>query len=240
MTGYADIAAHYRGEISAGRMTSGDAMPSQRDAAKLHGVNPTTIIRAYDVLRREGLIATHVGRGTVVTARPRVVITGAQRADRLDAGGADLAPTETVSGRSVGVTHCTDPTVAQELGIDLHAEVVLRRRVFRVETTPATYALTYIHTRALEDVPEIMTEGPLGDWRPMYQQRTGRTVARSPERRGARLARADELAYLEVAVPDGDVAVPVLITQTTWHDEDGPLMLMEDVYRPGTWQISNT
>lgn len=240
MPGYADIAAYYRKEVATGRMRPGDAMPSQRDAARRHGVNPTTIIRAYDVLRREGLISTHVGRGTVITARPQVVVTGAQRAARLDAGGPDLSDGETISGRSVSVVPCADPAVVSELGIDRHGDVVLRRRVFRSGETPATYALTYIHTRALDDVPEIMSDGPLGDWRPMYEQRTGKSVGRSPERRSARLARPEELTALEVVTPEGDVAVPVLVTQTTWHDDDGPLMVMEDVYRPGTWQISTT
>ncbi|SOD67464.1 GntR family transcriptional regulator [Streptomyces zhaozhouensis] len=239
MTGYMDIAGHYRGEIANGQLKPGARMPSQREAARLHQVNLTTVIRAYEVLQREGLITTHVGRGTVVTARPKVVVTGAQRAARLDSGGPDLADGETVSGRSVAVVPCTDVAVAVELGLEPGEQAVLRRRVFRTDEVPATYALTYIHTRALDYVPEIMTDGPLGDWRPMYQERTGKTVARSPERRSARHARADELAALEVNVPEGDVAVPVLVTQTTWHDDDGPLMVMEDVYRPGAWQISN-
>ena len=99
--GYADIAGQYRERILNGGLSPGDSMPSLSEGVALHGVNRTTMVRAYEVLRQEGLIASQPGRGTVVTRRPRVVVTGAQRATRLDSGGPDLATGETVSNRAV-------------------------------------------------------------------------------------------------------------------------------------------
>lgn len=239
MAGYAEIAAHYRKEIGEGRLAPGDPLPSYAAITSHFSVNRTTAIRAYDVLKAEGLIASTPGKGTVVLRRPRVVVTGAQRADRIDAGGPDYAPGETVTGRGVAMQPVTDSVIAQELGIQLHEEAVIRRRVFRVEGVPSSLALTVIHARTLADVPEILVDGPLGDWRPMYEERTGRRLSHSPERRTARLATREELAALEVPLPDADVAVPVLVAQSTYHDENGPLFVMEDVYRPGTWQYSS-
>jgi GntR family transcriptional regulator len=75
-------------------------------------------------------------------------------------------------------------------------------------------------------------------WFTEYEEQTDKQINGSPEMRAARHASRDELKDLEVPVPDSDVAVPVLVTRTTWHDEDGPIEVMEDVYAPGSWHAS--
>ena len=75
-------------------------------------------------------------------------------------------------------------------------------------------------------------------WFVEYEQETGRKVNSSPEMRASRHASRDELKDLEVELPDADVAVPVFVTRTTFHDEDGPLEVMEDIHAPGQWHAS--
>lgn len=230
------IAAHYRRRITTGELQAGDPMPSLTQVQETQECSRNVAAAAYRMLRQEGLITSRTGAGTVVSIRPHVVVTGAQRSDRIDAGGPDCAPRETITDRWAGVRPVTDPVIAYELGVDPHEEVVIRRRTFRMDGRPTSRALTAIHKRVLSDVPEVLTDGPLGDWRARYEERTGRSIGRSPERRTARHATRDELSALDVPMPEVDCAVPVLVTQSTYHDEEGPLMVLEDVYQPGAWQ----
>jgi GntR family transcriptional regulator len=241
MGGYADIASHYREVIARGDLVPGDAMPSYTQAGDLHRVNRTTIVRAYDVLKNEGLIAAHPGKGTVVLRRPRIApATGVARIERRENGGENYAPGETSTGHEAMMRSCADPKIAQDLGIDLHDEIVIRRRVFRQDGIPVVWAIESIHPRALAVVEDLLKQGTRGPvhWHVEYEGKTGRKIYRSPEMRAARFASADELKALEVAVPDSDVAVPVLVTQTVFHDENGPLEVMEDVHAPGTWNVA--
>lgn len=235
--GYADIAADYRKKITDGTLQPGDPMPSLKDVQTEYGVSLTTANRAYRLLKDEGLTMPDPGRGTVVADRTRVVSTGAARLGRLARTGKEYVPGETSTDHVTMMRSCADPEIAQQLGVELYDEILIRRRVFRKNGKPTAVALSCIHSRAVADVPEVQQQGQLKPfWHTTYQKRTGREIVRSPERRTARMASADELQALEVDVPPS-TAVAVLVVQTTFHDEDGPIEVWEDVYAPGTWQV---
>lgn len=234
MSGYAEIAGHYREEIAEGRLKPGDPLPSYAQVVEQFNVNRTTAIRAYDVLKAEELIASVPGKGTMVTQRPRIVVTGNARLERGEAGGTHYAPGETSTDHRSWRQPCTDPYICRALGIERHAEVIIRRRTFRVGGTPTAIAFNHIHSRVAEVVPEVDNQGKLPQsWRTTYTERTGRTINRSPELFGARHATADELETLEVTAPES-AAVPVLVSYSAHHDEEGPVTVWEDVYAPET------
>jgi GntR family transcriptional regulator len=64
---FAQLAASIRADAAAGRLRSGDRLPSARDVAAALGVNLHTVLRAYQDLRDEGLVDMRRGRGAVVT-----------------------------------------------------------------------------------------------------------------------------------------------------------------------------
>lgn len=68
---YRQLAAHFRGEIEAGRLGAGDRLPTIRELARTTGVNRDTVALAYDELARDGLIESTVGRGTFVRRSER-------------------------------------------------------------------------------------------------------------------------------------------------------------------------
>ena len=74
-------------------------------------------------------------------------------------------------------------------------------------------------------------------WPKRYTERTGKEVVRLPERRGARLASTDELEAMEIDIPPNSAAA-VLILQSVFMDDEGPIEVWDDVYRPGLWQIA--
>lgn len=63
---FRQIAEQLRGGIQAGRLAAGSRLPAERLLARALGVNRTTVLAAYNELKREGLVSGHVGRGTEV------------------------------------------------------------------------------------------------------------------------------------------------------------------------------
>lgn len=237
-TSYVEIAGYLRRLITDGKLVPGDKMPSQTKILEQFGSTPTTVNRAFQVLKAERLTVAKPGVGTVVAERPRFAATAAARLKRIGRTGDPYGYKEK-SIKHTAALRSADATVADALGIEPHDEIVLRSRVFVQGNTPTIAAFSCIHMRALGTVPELLSTEPMGRfWQKIYTERTGRTVVKSPERRTARFASQNELDLLEVRVPE-TVPAPVLILVNVFHDEDGPLEYWEDVYAPGLWQADD-
>lgn len=235
--GYAEIASHYRKLIADGVLAPGDEMPSMRDVCTEFDVSITTANRAFRMLKSEGLTAARPGVGTVVADQPRVAATASARLERIARTGKPYANKEVSVEHTAQLRSLVDPILADQLGVELHDEVVLRTRTFVRDGKRTVFAVSCIHFRALADVPELLSPEPFDRfWQEIYTARTGRTVTKSPERRSARLAYDYELEALHVDVEPG-TPVPVLVLVNTFSDEDGPLEVWEDVYAPGLWQV---
>jgi DNA-binding transcriptional MocR family regulator len=65
---YQAIADALAEDISAGRLATGQRLPTHRDLARQLGVTTGTVTRAYAEAERRGLVAATVGRGTFVKA----------------------------------------------------------------------------------------------------------------------------------------------------------------------------
>lgn len=64
---YAQIASDIRRAIASGELQSGARLPAVTDMAETRGVTAATIRRALKDLTDEGLVYSHVGRGTFIT-----------------------------------------------------------------------------------------------------------------------------------------------------------------------------
>lgn len=235
MSGYAEIAAEFRQKITNGDMSPGDGMPSYKELSSLKSVNRTTAIRAYDVLESEGLIVRAPGKPAVVAHRPRVVVTGPGRLARMEKGGPQYEAGEETRGHFAALRSCADVSVCRALGIESHGEIVFRRRTFTKGGEALSIGINYIHMREFASVPEVAQQGRLAThWQTLYTERTGKRINRSQPLATARHASTDELEAMGISVPEWS-AVPVLVVWTTFHDEDGPLEVWEDVYAPGKW-----
>lgn len=65
---FAQIAEQLRAQIDAGDLEPGERLPPAVDLAAALSVNQHTVLRAYGVLREEGLIELRRRRGAVVAA----------------------------------------------------------------------------------------------------------------------------------------------------------------------------
>jgi 2-aminoadipate transaminase len=63
---YRQIYEQLRSAILAGKLARGERLPATRELAGSIGLNRTTIAAAYELLEADGLIRSHVGKGTFV------------------------------------------------------------------------------------------------------------------------------------------------------------------------------
>jgi GntR family transcriptional regulator len=66
---YRQIIDQVRGGIATGALTVGDQLPTVRQLAVDLSINPNTVVRAYRELELGGLLETHQGTGTFISAQ---------------------------------------------------------------------------------------------------------------------------------------------------------------------------
>jgi DNA-binding GntR family transcriptional regulator len=229
---YEEIAAHFRRLIQDGDLAPGDYLPSLRNVCDEFNVAMGTANRAFQMLKAEGLTDA-TSEGTAVAARPSIVISGADRLDRLNRTGRRYGPGEDSTGHRVVRRSVYDADVCRALEIEPGDEVVIRIRTFRQDGRPTSVGVSVYPPRTTNEVPELAEEermeGYFGD---VYTERTGREVTKGQRTAYARQANRDEIDALQIDAP-AHVAVAVLVTNVTFHDEDGPLGYWEDTYAPG-------
>ncbi|TAL83271.1 MAG: GntR family transcriptional regulator [Rhodanobacter sp.] len=68
---YRQIVEQLRRLIAGGQLGAGDALPSVREVAGFHAINPMTVSRAYSLAEAEGLLERLRGKGMVVANTSR-------------------------------------------------------------------------------------------------------------------------------------------------------------------------
>jgi GntR family transcriptional regulator len=81
---YRQIVEQLRRLIAGGQLATGDLLPSVREVAAFHAINPMTVSRAYGMAEAEGLLERQRGKGMVVAATLRPTQTQAQRLALLE------------------------------------------------------------------------------------------------------------------------------------------------------------
>jgi GntR family transcriptional regulator len=66
---YRQIIDQVRGGVASGMLTVGDQLPTVRQLAVDLAINPNTVVRAYRELELGGLLETHQGTGTFISAQ---------------------------------------------------------------------------------------------------------------------------------------------------------------------------
>jgi GntR family transcriptional regulator len=81
---YRQIVDQLRRLIASGQLLAGEVLPSVRDVAGFHAINPMTVSRAYGMAEAEGLLERLRGKGMAVAATRKAVQNESQRMALLE------------------------------------------------------------------------------------------------------------------------------------------------------------
>jgi len=81
---YRQILEQVRRQIASGQLKPGDEMPSVREIAVSHAVNPMTISKAYSLLQAEGLLEHNRGKPMTVAGQSRAQSPLARRLEQIE------------------------------------------------------------------------------------------------------------------------------------------------------------
>ncbi len=81
---YRQIVEQLRRLIAGGHLPPGELLPSVREVAGFHAVNPMTVSRAYSLAESEGLLERLRGKGMAVASTPKTQLSQSRRLALLD------------------------------------------------------------------------------------------------------------------------------------------------------------
>ncbi|GAA0279185.1 GntR family transcriptional regulator [Cryptosporangium japonicum] len=222
---YRQLADQLRADINSGEYGPGAAIPSEATLMQRYGVARNTVRLAMVMLREEGLVVTHHGRGTFV--RESLPI----RTISSDRYRAALASPELGEYRTE-VTHQEVPATAQVaalLGVAVGTPVLERRILFLDGSLPQQLSTSYIPAELVAGTPvadpqrEPWAGGTIGALAGIDVRVTSvREVVR------ARMPLPDETRSLAVAV-----GTPMLTVTRTMFAGDRPVEAAVDIVVPG-------
>jgi GntR family transcriptional regulator len=224
---YVRLAQTIQRRIEDGTYAPGTRVPSENQLVQSFGMSRPTVVRALELLKRDGWLESRQGYGTIVRGRPAVV----EQKDRR--GSEALARDESQSsGRLVEVGHVPVPArVASALGLPKRAEVLMRRFLVVEDGEPVELISSYFPASLVEGT-ELESAGALsGSTRAHLEARKKVRFDHVTERVSARLPAPVEAELLDV--PDG---VPVLSVLVVACDASGQALQVSDVLLPADRQ----
>lgn len=81
---YRQIVGQLRRLMAGGQLAAGDLLPSVREVAGFHAINPMTVSRAYGLAESEGLLERQRGKGMAVAAHADAGATQTKRLAMLE------------------------------------------------------------------------------------------------------------------------------------------------------------
>ncbi|MEU4388252.1 GntR family transcriptional regulator [Promicromonospora sp. NPDC023805] len=191
--GYAAIAEHFRNLIRDGAMRPGDKMPTVRKVMEEWEVSNATAVRAYKVLKEEGLTAASTGAGTVVASYSSDNI--AARVRTHAATGSALATGETSEIMEVS-TVGADEAIAARLGVEPGSPTQVRRRLVKRGGSPVHLSSSYYPPYVVVAAPELAEPVSTGGSRELAAERLGVAQGRVLEEVTSRFATDPERTAL--------------------------------------------
>ncbi|MFF8191731.1 GntR family transcriptional regulator [Streptomyces bobili] len=224
---YVRLAQTMQQRIEDGTYPPGTRVPSENQLVQSFGMSRPTVVRALELLKRDGWLESRQGYGTIVRGRP----AGVAQKDRR--GSEALARDESrAAGRLVEVGRVSVPArVASALGLPKRAKVLMRRFLVEEDGEPVELVSSYFPA-GLVDGTELESADPLsGGTRTHLESRKKVRFDHVTERVSARLPEREEAELLEL--PEG---VPVLSVLVVACDASGQALQVSDVLLPADRQ----
>ncbi|MCP3816648.1 GntR family transcriptional regulator [Streptomyces sp. A3M-1-3] len=228
---YEQIAADLRGRVVRGELTAGAALPSERELTERWGVSRSTVVKALEVLRQEGLVDTRQGTGSTVRERTPLARTAGERYATAVATGyiytageyAEIVSAETVPAPG---------DVATALGIEPGQRVACRHRVTFEGEIPTATSRSWFTAEVADAAPRLLLRERVREGTTRYvEMQTGRRPHTGRDWWTARLATDEELELLRL---DGPLAVSEA-RHVVYDSEGRPLAYEVSVSPGGRW-----
>jgi GntR family transcriptional regulator len=81
---YRQLQEQIRRLVASGQLKPGAPLPSIRELALKHAINPMTVSKVYTLLEAEGVLERHRGKPMTVAAQPKAGVSRPIRVQQLD------------------------------------------------------------------------------------------------------------------------------------------------------------
>ena len=234
---FGQIADVLRDRIQRQVYAPGSPIPSEPELAREFNVSRITINRAVGLLRGEGLVRVRRGRGSFVRAIPVITRSATTRFGDRDQGRGAFD----VEVRALGLEPRHEVVVervpasghaAELLGVNVGAELVVRRRRFYAADEPVQFADSYIPAEVAEKAGITEPDaGPGGSYSRLAE--IGRAPVNFTEDVTCRGASPKEADFLDIE-PNQPVLEVLLIAS----DADGrPVSMTQHVMAGQQWRL---
>lgn len=235
---YLRVANELRSSILDGDLRPGDKLPSQNELGGRYSLNRMTIKRAIDVLEAEGLVYTNQGQGSFVRKRPHVNLlsTGTNYRQRRQAGVSNFNAEVSAQGqrpeqRILEVAEVPAPSsIAERLGLEEGATVLVRRREFFVDDEPTQLVDSYYPLSVAADTALAVRARIRGGAHAVIEDPEGpvrRRIVQFVEDLNVRMPSPEESVRLKI--PSG---VPIARVLRAAHDSTGQVVEVNDSLVP--------
>ncbi|WP_043676710.1 GntR family transcriptional regulator [Streptomyces xylophagus] len=224
---YVRLAQTVQRRIEAGTYPPGTRVPSENQLVHEFGMSRPTVVRALELLKRDGWLESRQGYGTIVRGRPTVVEGHGRR------GLVTLARNESqAAGRLVVVDRVPAPArIALALELPEQTDVLLRRFLVEEGGEAAELVSSYFLTR-LADGTELVNVEPMHrGLREYLGARLKVHLDHVTERISTRLPDASEAELLGLSI--NTPALNVLIIA---RDASGQVLMASDLLFPAAKQ----
>jgi GntR family transcriptional regulator len=217
---YQRIAHDLRTQILNGDLPPGSMLPSETELVRSYGSSRGPVRQAINLLRSEGLIDSHQGRGVFVRQRPparRLQIEGMDGARETEASSSGEVGGQLEVRRYAPVVATAE--VAHRLGLQEGTRVLARGFRFIVEGRPAQLADSYIPYDLVKGTPVEDPDNEPWPGGTIAQLRSlGVEVREITEDVATRTPTPDEIQALELRP-----GTPVFEVTRTIHAADRPV-----------------
>ncbi|WP_328426410.1 GntR family transcriptional regulator [Streptomyces sp. NBC_00443] len=224
---YVRLAQTIQRRIEDGTYPPGTRVPSENQLVQAFGMSRPTVVRALELLKRDGWLESRQGYGTIVRGRPAV----AEQRDRR--GREALERDESLAaGRLVEVGQVPVPArVASALGLPKRTKVLVRRFLVEADGEAVELVSSYFPAGLVDGTELGSPEALSGSPREHLEARKKIRFDHVTERVSARLPESDEAELLDL--PEG---VPVLSVLVIACDASGQAIQVSDVLLPADRQ----
>ncbi|MFJ8152518.1 GntR family transcriptional regulator [Streptomyces sp. NPDC094468] len=224
---YVRLAQTIQRRIEDGTYPPGTRVPSENQLVQAFGMSRPTVVRALELLKRDGWLESRQGYGTIVRGRPAVV----EQKDRRGREALDRDESQT-PGRLIEVGEVPAPArVASALGLPRRAKVLVRRFLLEEDAEPVELVSTYFPAGVVDGTELASGDVLVGGVREHLETRKKIRFDHVTERVSARLPEANEAALLRL--PEG---VPILSVLVIACDAAGQALQVSDVLLPADRQ----